>query len=248
MNKNDNLIEFINVTKEYKNKKVLTDLNLQIKNNEFLVLVGSSGSGKSTTLKMINRLLEPTTGEILINNQNIKEIDLRKLRLSIGYVSQQNTLFPNLNIEENISLVLELNKIDKIKQHDMIVDLLKLVNLSNDYLQKMPDQLSGGEKQRINILRAIAADQKIILMDEPFSALDPILRKQLQDWIKQLHKKLKATIVFVTHDVDEAIYLADRIALINKGKLIQLDAPKNILKKPKTKFVENFFKNKGAIQ
>lgn len=246
-NKKENLINFVNVSKEYQNQTVLKKLNLQIKSGEFLVLVGSSGSGKSTTLKMINRLVELTSGNVLIDNQDIDSFDLKKLRLSIGYVSQQNTLFPNLNVEENLGLVLELNKIDKSQHHDKIIELLKLVNLPEDYLQKMPNQLSGGEKQRINILRSIAADQKIILMDEPFNALDPILRKQLQDWIKHLHKKLKTTIVFVTHDIDEALYLADRIALINNGQLIQIDIPNQILKNPKTKFVENFFERRGVI-
>lgn len=247
MTKTNNLIEFSNVSKNYQNKTILKKINLNIRDGEFLVLVGPSGSGKSTTLKMINRLIEPTDGEIFIGAQNIEDIDLRKLRLSIGYVSQQNTLFPNLSVAENISLVLELNKIDKKERQAKIIELLKLVNLSQDYLQKMPDQLSGGEKQRINILRAIAAGQKIILMDEPFSALDPILRKQLQNWIKQLHKKLKTTIIFVTHDIDETLSLADKIALINHGELIQVDTPDNILKKPKTKFVETFFKQKGVV-
>ena len=196
------MIEFQNVSKAFANKKILDHANFTIKDQEFFVLVGPSGSGKTTTLKMINQLVTHSEGKILINNEEISTANLRKLRLSVGYVLQQIALFPNLTVSENIALIPEMKGWDKAKIADRTNELLDLVGLNpKDYAQRQPSELSGGEQQRVGILRAIAANPKIVLMDEPFSALDPISRRQLQIFIKDLQKKMNLTVVFVTHDL-----------------------------------------------
>ncbi|WP_156299929.1 ABC transporter ATP-binding protein [Streptobacillus canis] len=238
------MIEITNLTKSYGEKKVLADLNLTIHCDEFFVIVGTSGSGKTTTLKMLNRLIEPTEGEILFNGKNIKDFDLRSLRLEMGYVLQKIALFPNLTVRENIELIPEMKGWSKQKRLEKCKILLEKVGLNPDtYLNRFPKELSGGEQQRVGILRAIITEPKILLMDEPFSALDPISRRELQKLIKELHDELKINIIFVTHDMQEAMFLADRIAIMSKGKLIQVDTPNNIKEKPANKFVEEFFKS-----
>ena len=220
------MIEFQNVSKAFANKKILDHANFTIKDQEFFVLVGPSGSGKTTTLKMINQLVTHSEGKILINNEEISTANLRKLRLSVGYVLQQIALFPNLTVSENIALIPEMKGWDKAKIADRTNELLDLVGLNpKDYAQRQPSELSGGEQQRVGILRAIAANPKIVLMDEPFSALDPISRRQLQIFIKDLQKKMNLTVVFVTHDLDEALYLADRVAVMNDGLIQQIAEP-----------------------
>ncbi|MEO3694350.1 ABC transporter ATP-binding protein [Lactococcus lactis] len=237
------MIEFQNVSKAFANKKILDHANFTIKDQEFFVLVGPSGSGKTTTLKMINQLVTHSEGKMLINNEEISTANLRKLRLSVGYVLQQIALFPNLTVSENIALIPEMKGWDKAKIADRTNELLDLVGLNpKDYAQRQPSELSGGEQQRVGILRAIAANPKIVLMDEPFSALDPISRRQLQIFIKDLQKKMNLTVVFVTHDLDEALYLADRVAVMNDGLIQQIAEPADIYQHPANDFVKTFFK------
>lgn len=237
------MIEFKNVTKKYHNNSVVKNLSFSIHKGEFFVLVGPSGSGKTSTLKMINRLNEINEGNIFFNDKNINEYNLRNLRLDIGYVLQQIALFPNLTVYENIALIPEMKKWDKNKIVDKTRKLLNIVGLDDkEYFDRYPKDLSGGEQQRVGILRSIITNPKILLMDEPFSALDPISRTQLQNLVKKLHKDLNMTIVFVTHDMSEALKLGDRICVMNDGKILQIDTPENIKNNPTNKFVEKFFK------
>ena len=226
---------------------ILDNLSFEIKNGEFFVLIGPSGSGKTTTLKLINRLIEQTEGDIYFQDKKLKDYNLRELRLETGYVLQQIALFPNLTVEENIALIPEMKKFDKKLIAEKTKDLLEKVGLNPKlYMKRYPNELSGGEKQRIGILRAIIANPKVLLMDEPFSALDPISRTQLQDLIKQLHNEYKMTTVFVTHDMDEALKLADRICILQEGKVVQIATPKEMRDNPANDFVREFFKVKGC--
>ena len=226
---------------------ILDNLSFEIKNGEFFVLIGPSGSGKTTTLKLINRLIEQTEGDIYFQDKKLKDYNLRELRLETGYVLQQIALFPNLTVEENIALIPEMKKFDKKLIVEKTKDLLEKVGLDPKlYIKRYPKELSGGEKQRIGILRAIIANPKVLLMDEPFSALDPISRTQLQDLIKQLHNEYKMTTVFVTHDMDEALKLADRICILQDGKAVQIATPKEMRDNPANDFVREFFKVKGC--
>ncbi|MCO7129542.1 ABC transporter ATP-binding protein [Lactococcus garvieae] len=235
-------ITFKNVTKKYGDKAVLSDINFSIESHEFFVLAGSSGGGKTTLLKMINRLIEPNEGQVLIDDQDIQTINLRDLRLQIGYVLQQIALFPNMTVLENIGLIPTMKGWSKKETRARVLELLPLVGLDAEkYLNRYPHELSGGEAQRIGILRAIACKPKIILMDEPFSALDPISRKQLQELVKDLQKTLKITTVFVTHDMSEGMAMADRIAILKDGELQQVGRPQEILNAPANTFVADFF-------
>ena len=226
---------------------ILDNLSFEIKNGEFFVLIGPSGSGKTTTLKLINRLIEQTEGDIYFQDKKLKDYNVRELRLETGYVLQQIALFPNLTVEENIALIPEMKKFDKKLIAEKTKDLLGKVGLNPKlYMKRYPNELSGGEKQRIGILRAIIANPKVLLMDEPFSALDPISRTQLQDLIKQLHNEYKMTTVFVTHDMDEALKLADRICILQEGKVVQIATPKEMRDNPANDFVREFFKVKGC--
>ena len=243
------MIRYQGVSMSYDGKeKVLDDLNFEIKDGEFFVLVGPSGSGKTTTLKLINRLIEQTEGDIFFQNKNIKDYPLREMRLEMGYVLQEIALFPNLTVAENIGLIPEMKKINKKEIAKRVDSLLKQVDLDPKvYRNRLPEDLSGGEKQRIGILRAIAANPKVLLMDEPFSALDPISRGQLQDLVKDLHEDYKITTVFVTHDMREAIKLADRICLMKDGKVVQIGSPEDLVNNPANDFVASFFKEEGEI-
>lgn len=235
-------ITFKNVTKKYEDKAVLSDINLSIESHEFFVLAGSSGGGKTTLLKMVNRLIEPNKGQVLIDDQDIQTINLRDLRLQIGYVLQQIALFPNMTVLENIGIIPTMKGWSKRETRERVLELLPLVGLDAEkYLNRYPHELSGGEAQRIGILRAIACKPKIILMDEPFSALDPISRKQLQELVKDLQKTLKITTVFVTHDMSEGMAMADRIAILKDGELQQVGRPQEILNAPANTFVADFF-------
>lgn len=243
------MIRYQGVSMSYDGKeKVLDDLNFEIKEGEFFVLVGPSGSGKTTTLKLINRLIEQTEGDIFFQDKNIKDYPLREIRLEMGYVLQEIALFPNLTVAENIGLIPEMKKINKKEIAKRVDSLLKQVDLDPKvYKNRLPEDLSGGEKQRIGILRAIAANPKVLLMDEPFSALDPISRGQLQDLVKDLHEDYKITTVFVTHDMREAIKLADRICLMRDGKVVQIGSPEDLVNNPANDFVASFFKEEGEI-
>lgn len=243
------MISYKNVSMEYpESGKVLDNLNFNIEKGEFFVIVGPSGSGKTTSLKLINRLIEQTDGDILFNNKKLKDYNLRELRLKIGYVLQEIALFPNLTVFENISLIPEMKKMDREIIDEKIDFLLNKVGLPpNKYKDRFPEELSGGEKQRVGILRAIISGPEILLMDEPFSALDPISRINLQDLIKELHDEYKITTVFVTHDMSEAIKLADRICFMKEGKVIQIATPEEIVKNPENKFVSKFLGNESEI-
>jgi osmoprotectant transport system ATP-binding protein len=236
------LIEFKKVAKSYDGKtNIIEGLDMKINKGELVILIGESGSGKTTTMKMINRLHEPTSGAILIGDKNIMDINPIELRRNIGYVIQKVGLFPHMTIGENIELIPYLKNWDKEKRRNRAIELLELVDLDPDiYINKYPHELSGGQQQRIGVARALAVNPEIILMDEPFSALDPITREQLQEELLKLQDELHKTIVFVTHDMDEALKLGDRIAVMKDGKLIQFDTPENILKNPINDFVEYF--------
>ncbi|MBJ8072669.1 MULTISPECIES: ABC transporter ATP-binding protein [Bacillus] len=241
------MIQFNHVSKAYEDgTKVVDSLHLEIKKGEFFVLIGPSGCGKTTTMKMINRLIETTEGSILIDGKDIQEYNINELRWNIGYVLQQIALFPHMTIAENIAVVPEMRKWSKEKIKTRVDELLHMVGLEPDvYRDRMPDELSGGQKQRVGVVRALAANPKIVLMDEPFSALDPLSREQLQQDIVQLQKKIQKTIVFVTHDMQEALSLGDRICVMKEGKVVQLDTPEGIIHNPKNEFVEEFIGNRG---
>ena len=236
------MIEFINVGMTYPCGNVgLKNINLTINESEITVFIGPSGSGKTTLLKMINRLEDNTTGEVKINGKNVKEYDIHKMRWDIGYALQQVALFPHMNVEENIAIVPELKKWKKEKINARIDELLNMVGLEPEkYRKRKPSELSGGEAQRVGIARALAADPKIILMDEPFSALDPITRASLQEDVKKLQKQIHKTIVFVTHDIEEAFLLGDKICIIQDGELIQSGTKQEIISNPKNDFVKKF--------
>lgn len=220
------MLKIENLTKVYRGGKVAVDkLNLDIQEGEFIAFIGTSGSGKTTALRMLNRMVEPSSGKMTLNGKDLTKMNAVTLRRSIGYVIQQIGLMPHMTIRDNITLVPQLLKWSKEKKDETARRLIELVNLPQSYLDYYPAQLSGGQQQRIGVLRALAANQDIILMDEPFGALDPITRDTLQDLIKDIQQRLKKTIIFVTHDMDEAIKLADRIAIMHEGKLIQFDTP-----------------------
>lgn len=236
------MIEYKNIVLRYTEKDILKDVNLLIEDGEFMVLVGPSGSGKTTMIKMINRLLEPTGGNIYMNGKRIKDYNERELRLSTGYVLQQIALFPNLTVAENIALIPEMKGWSKEQIASKTEELLDKVGLpATEYVKRMPSELSGGEQQRIGIVRAIIGEPKILLMDEPFSALDAISRKQLQTLTKDLHKEFGMTTIFVTHDTDEALKLGDRIAVLEEGEIVQVADPKTILAQPANDFVADLF-------
>lgn len=238
------MITFKNVSKQYDETIAVNALNFTIEKGEFFVLIGPSGCGKTTTLKMINRLIPLTNGAITINEKKISEYQIDELRWNIGYVLQQIALFPHMTIEENISIVPELKQWSKEKIHNRVTELLDMVGLDPDtYRNRRPDELSGGEQQRVGVIRALAADPEIILMDEPFSALDPLSRDKLQEDMIHLQQSIKKTIVFVTHDMKEAVKLADRIALMNQGEIIQLGTPEELLSHPTNDFVRDFVGN-----
>lgn len=241
------MIKYENVSLTYPGSgKAIDNINFEIEDGELFVIVGPSGSGKTTTLKLINRLLRETEGQIFFDGADINSFDLRELRLNIGYVLQGIALFPNMTVAENIAIIPEMknmNKADIIKRTD---ELLNEVGLDPDiYRDRLPSDLSGGEKQRIGILRAIIANPKVLLMDEPFSALDPISRRDLQDLIIDLQKFYKITTVFVTHDMSEALRVADRICIMQDGKIVQIGKGKEIIGNPANKFVSQFFENES---
>ena len=240
------MIEFKNIKKSYKNSVVLEDFNLMIDKGNLVVLIGSSGCGKTTLLKMINRLIDPTAGDIFVDGKNNKDVDPIELRRSIGYVIQQTGLFPHMTVKENIEIIPKLMGRSQEEIDKKTVELFNMVGLDPEkYSDRYPVELSGGQQQRVGVARAFATDAEIILMDEPFSALDPITRTELQEQLFNIQKEYKKTIVFVTHDMDEALNLADKICILKDGKILQYDTPENILKNPAGEYVEEFVgKNK----
>jgi len=237
------LIRLINVTKIYAGQKepAVKELNLTVEKGECCVLVGPSGCGKSTTLRMINRMIEPTSGTILIDGKDIRETDPDRLRMGIGYVIQQIGLLPHRTVAENIAIVPRLYGWPKEKIKKRVDELLELVGLDPEATRhKYPAQLSGGQMQRVGVARAMAVDPPIMLMDEPFGAVDPIARNHLQDEFLRLQSLMRKTICFVTHDINEAIKMGDRIAIFNRGQLVQHGTPHDILSNPVNDFVRDF--------
>ncbi len=243
------MITFQNVFKSYDDQEILKNINLSIADNKLTVLIGPSGCGKSTSLRLINRMIEPSAGKILINDDNIRTLSPEVLRRKIGYVIQNVGLLPHMTVEQNIAIVPKLLKWDKAKWQSRVLAMLKLIGLKPDiYAQKYPHELSGGEAQRVGVARALAGDPPIILMDEPFAAVDSITRNKLQNEFSSIQKDLKKTIIFVTHDMDEAIKLADHIIILKDGQVLQDDGPEEILKNPKNKFVHNFIGKDRALK
>ncbi|MFW5712151.1 MAG: ATP-binding cassette domain-containing protein [bacterium] len=232
------MIELKNLTKNFDKKVAVQNLNLKIEAGKITMLIGPSGCGKTTTLKMINRLIEASQGDILIDDNSIYDLDAVTLRRSIGYVIQETGLFPHMNVFDNIAVVPRLLKWNEGKVKDRVEELLDLVTLDTTYTQKYPLQLSGGESQRVGLARALAADPNILLMDEPFGAIDPINRAKLHESFISIQEKLGKTIVFVTHDINEAIKLGDKLAILRSGELIQYDQVTSILYEPENEFVK----------
>ena len=235
------MIEFRHVSKDFHGKVVLSDISMEIPTGELTVLIGPSGCGKTTTLKMINRLLSPSSGEIWIDGKNIETLDKVQLRRRIGYVIQQGGLFPHMTIRENIEIIARLAKGDPQAISRKTNQLMEMVDLDPaEYLDRYPTELSGGQQQRIGVIRALANDPEVVLFDEPFSALDPVTRSSLQDELVSMHEKMGKTMVFVTHDMDEAIKIADRICIMRNWHILQFDTPEQILKHPADDFIASF--------
>ena len=235
------MLRFEGVTKSYGQHTAVDNLILEVERGELVVLIGPSGCGKTTTLRMANRMIEPTSGDILLEGKSVRSYDPVKLRRGIGYVIQQVGLFPHMTVGENIEVVPRLLGWPEKRRHERVTELIELVGMDpTTTRQRYPYHLSGGQQQRIGVLRALAADPELILMDEPFGALDPIMREQLQGELRRLQRAVRKTIVFVTHDMDEALRLADRIAIIREGRLLQFDTPAEILKNPADAFVASF--------
>lgn len=236
------MIEIKNVSKKLGNRTILDNISLTIESGSLVVLIGSSGCGKTTTLKLINKLITPTSGEIFIDDKPLSKENTINLRRKIGYVIQNTGLFPHLTIKENIELIPRLKKEKSVEDIEKTtINLLNMVGLNPEtYLNKYPSELSGGQQQRVGVARAFATDAEIILMDEPFSALDPITRTSLQEELFSLQEELKKTIIFVTHDMDEALKIADKICIMKDGKVAQYDTPENILRNPANDFVRDF--------
>jgi osmoprotectant transport system ATP-binding protein len=234
------MIELDAVTKRYDSKTSVDRLTLTIPDNAVTILLGPSGCGKTTTLKVINRLIEPTSGDIRIDGRSVFAMDPIELRRSIGYVIQETGLFPHYTVEGNIGVVPRLLGWDKARIRRRAGELLELVNLEpSAYLKRYPRELSGGERQRVGVARALAADPRILLMDEPFGAIDPINRRILQDFFLRLQSELMRTVVFVTHDIGEAVKLGDRIAIMRDGRLVQVDDTHALMEHPADAFVED---------
>lgn len=238
-------VVFKNIKKVYGNKIVLDGFNLSVAKGEFVTIIGSSGCGKTTALKMINGLIEPTSGDIFVDGENIKNKNLTKLRRNIGYAIQGSVLFPHLSVEQNISYVPNLiNKKNKEKTNLAVSKWMKIVGLEEELKNRYPSELSGGQQQRVGIARALAASPDILLMDEPFGAVDEITREQLQNELKQIHQKTGITILFVTHDIAEALKLGTKVLVMDKGQIQQYDEPNELLRNPKTDFVKHLVNNK----
>ena len=237
------MISLRNVTKRFHNSgpPAVSDLSMDVEDGETVVLVGPSGCGKTTTMKMINRLVEPTSGSITVDGTDVMKQDPVKLRRNIGYVIQSIGLMPHRTIAENISTVPKLLGWDQKRIGGRVHELLEIFDLDEEMLKRYPNELSGGQRQRVGVARALAADPPVMLMDEPFGAVDPIVRARLQDQFRAIQERLRKTIVFVTHDIDEAIKMADRIAILNQGGIIeQYAAPEDILREPANDFVRRF--------
>jgi len=233
-------VELIGVSKRFGAVHAVRDISFAIRRGEICVLIGPSGCGKTTTLKMINRVIEPTQGSIRVHGEDTANKDPVLLRRGIGYVIQQVGLFPHMSVAENIAIALRLQRIPKAKRRERASDLLELVGLHRELLDRRPSELSGGQQQRVGVARALAGDPDIILMDEPFGAVDPLLRPQLQAELRRLQRRLQKTIVLVTHDLSEAFAVADWIVLMRAGEILQQGTPRELLQSPNSPFVREF--------
>jgi osmoprotectant transport system ATP-binding protein len=237
------MIKVKDISKHFGKVKAVDTISLEVQEQENLILLGTSGCGKTTTLKMLNRLIEPTSGSIFINGKNIADEQPEILRRGIGYVLQNNGLFPHYTVAENIAVVPQLLKWDKKKIVDRTAELMEKLHLSSDYLHVYPNELSGGQQQRIGLARALVSDPPVLLMDEPFGSLDNVTRAAIHKEFKALDELRRKTIIMVTHDVQEAFELGDRICLMDKGKIVQSGTPADLLFKPINKFVKDFLKD-----
>ncbi len=238
-------IKLESVTKSYGDRFAVRDLDLEVRGGELMILIGRSGSGKTTTLRMINRLIEPDSGRVSINGANVEDFDPVRLRRSIGYVIQNIGLLPHLNVSGNIGLILKLEGWDQAKIRERVSELLNFVSLPpKSFMDRYPHQLSGGQQQRIGLARALAMDPPLLLMDEPFGALDPLLRTQLQDEFCKIKKELGKTIVFVTHDINEAFKLGDRVAIMDNASLVQVGTPEELIFEPSNELVSEIVDSK----
>lgn len=241
----DTAIEFKHVKKVYGEKVIIDDFNLKITPGEFLTVVGSSGCGKTTILKMINGLIIPDEGQVLVHDQCTQAVDLIELRRGIGYAIQGSVLFPHMTVAQNIAYVPNLlNKNDKKRTYEALSKWMKIVGLDEELIHRYLSELSGGQQQRVGIARALAASPDILLMDEPFGAVDEITRSTLQDEILRIHHQENITIIFVTHDINEALKLGSRVMVMDQGKVVQLASPREILEHPKTEFVRKLVQRK----
>lgn len=234
-------IEYDHVSKEYEKGSgvlALDDLTLSIQQGEFVMLVGSSGGGKTTMMKMVNGLIEPTSGVVKVAGHNVQDFDLINLRRHIGYSIQGSVLFPHMSVANNIAYVMKLEKADKAFIKERVHTLIEMVGLDDSYLKKFPHELSGGQQQRVGIARALANQPRLLLMDEPFGAVDTITRTSLQDEILHIYRETGVTIVFVTHDVGEALKLGTKLCVLDKGKVEQFDSPEALVNNPATPYVE----------
>lgn len=239
----ENIIQFKNVKKVYNDNIILDNFNLDIHKGEFLSIIGSSGSGKTTVLKMINALVEPDVGDVIVNGKNNKDVNKISLRRNIGYAVQGSILFPHMDVYKNISYVLDLNKEDKKKIKETVYKWMEIVSLDKSLIHRYPNELSGGEAQRVSIARSLASGAEILLMDEPFSAVDEITRRKLQDEILSIYEKTGITIVFITHDINEALKLSSRILVMNKGRIEQIGTKEAIINSPSSDFVKRLVNN-----
>ncbi len=242
------VIEFKDINKHYDDSDFSIDnFNLDVEEGDIVTIIGTSGCGKTTVLKMINGLIEPSSGEIFINGSPISNADVVELRRGIGYAIQGTLLFPHLTIRDNIAYVPNLINESNEKIESDVLKWINIVGLDESLLERYPHELSGGQQQRVGIARALAASPKILLMDEPFSAVDEITRNQLQKELKQIHEKTGITILFVTHDIGEALYLGDKVLVMKDGAIEQYDTPRNVLRHPKTEFVDKLLERTKII-
>lgn len=243
-----NVIEYKNISMAYGDKVIIEDFSLAIEKGEFISIIGSSGCGKTTLLKMVNGLLTPTSGSVYVHGKEIHKEDLIFVRRNIGYAIQGSVLFPHLNVEQNIAFVPNLlNKKNKEKTNQAVNKWMKIVNLEDDLRNRYPDELSGGQQQRVGIARALAASPDILLMDEPFSAVDEITRSSLQDEIKRIHQETNITILFVTHDIQEALKLGSKVLVMDQGKIQQFASPDKIINEPANAFVAHLVAKKNYL-
>lgn len=240
-------VELKHIKKSYDQNPVLTDFDLTVPKGEFVTMIGSSGCGKTTVLKMINGLIEPDEGEILLDGESLRGKDMTKLRRNIGYAIQGSVLFPHMTVEDNISYVPNLlNKRDRQRTKQAVKKWMDIVGLSPELKERYPDELSGGQQQRVGIARALAASPELLLMDEPFGAVDEITRGQLQDELRRIYEKTGITVLFVTHDISEALKLGTKVLVMDQGKIVQYDTPQEILEHPASPFVERLIRKERA--